>query len=200
MNYGEAKAQFQAILNRRDITPTLITTFMQQGIRRVQRELRFPGFERGVETTIPVDFTGDLEIPNDFLQIIAITQNNTQLQRKPVTEVLRSQGLIDYARIYCRRLGVFTVAPLPPAGSVIRVDYYADMASISADSDTNTLLEVAPEAVIYGALSYAADYFLDDRTGAFEQRYSQILDQVQAMADLDELSNASIGFAYNYDC
>jgi hypothetical protein len=41
---------------------------------------------------------------------------------------------------------------------------------------------------MYGALSAAADFLNDDRTGVFEGRYQQIIKALQEQADADELA------------
>ena len=42
MNYGQLKEHFNDLLNRSDITSTLTTRFIDQGIARIQRQLRTP--------------------------------------------------------------------------------------------------------------------------------------------------------------
>jgi hypothetical protein len=68
--------------------------------------------------------------------------------------------------------------------------------ALSADTDTNWVTEIAPTLLIYAALSYSCDYYLDDRKQLFEASYQQIADQIQQMALQDELQNASISAAY----
>ena len=41
--------------------------------------------------------------------------------------------------------------------------------SLTSDSDTNMLTNIASDLLTYTALSYAADYFLDERGAVFEQ-------------------------------
>jgi len=51
MSYLDVKNQFTALLNRRDLTSTLTTTFLNYGIQRIQRNVRVPAMERVVEMT-----------------------------------------------------------------------------------------------------------------------------------------------------
>ena len=46
MNFGDLKAHFNDLLNRSDITTTLTTRFIDQGIARIQRQLRIPANEK----------------------------------------------------------------------------------------------------------------------------------------------------------
>jgi hypothetical protein len=89
------------------------------------------------------------------------------------------------------------VGPVPPDETSIFIYYYADASELVADSDTNWVTEVAPTLLIYAALSFASDYFLDDRKQMFEASYMQIAEQLQNMALQDELGNASVSSAYD---
>ena len=40
-----------------------------------------------------------------------------------------------------------------------------------ANTDENDLAAVAPDLIIYGALGYAADYYLDERRDIFEAKF-----------------------------
>lgn len=199
MSYGDVKTQFLGLLNRRDITPSLVTTFMQFGIQRIQRELRVPAMEqRGYYTT---DGTPNLTMPNDLLEVIAVYTNDETNRQKLVRTDL--QTILDYAavpgspRFYYRQAEVLHIGPCPPSGTTVWITYYADASNLSADSDTNWLTETSPALLIYAALSYAADYFLDDRKPMFEQSYIQIADQLTFMAQQDEVQNASVSPAYD---
>ena len=46
MNYGDLKTHFNDLLNRTDITSTLTTRFIDQGLARIQRQLRIPTMEK----------------------------------------------------------------------------------------------------------------------------------------------------------
>jgi hypothetical protein len=50
---------------------------------------------------------------------------------------------------------------------------------------------------VYGALSAACDYYNDERVDKFEKRYNQILQNLQNMADGDELTaDAAVSTVY----
>jgi hypothetical protein len=77
--------------------------------------------------------------------------------------------------------------------------YYADYSALENDAAENSLTASAGDAVIYGALSYAADYYLDDRRGPFEERFLSILNELQLQADDDELINAAVAPSQSFD-
>jgi hypothetical protein len=199
MAYVDVKNQFLGLLNRRDITPSLTDTFMGFGIQRIQRELRVPAMEK--LATLLTDGSAQISVPGDLLEVISIHTNDQVNHNKLVRCDL--QTILDYAKIpgvpkfYYREGTSFSLGPYPPSGTAIWINYFADASSLSADTDSNWITEVAPTLLIYAALSYSCDYFLDDRKQLFEASYQQIADQLQQMALQDELENASISPAYD---
>ena len=199
MAYVDVKNQFLGLLNRRDITPSLTNTFMQFGIQRIQRELRIPAMEK--LANFVTDGTYNVAVPGDYLEMISI-YTNTTTSHKRLTRV-DAQSILDYSQqsgipqFYSRIGGNFVVGPVPPSGTSVFIYYYADASALVADSDTNWITDIAPTLLIYAALSYASDYFLDDRKQMFEASYMQIAEQLQNMALQDELENASVSSAYD---
>ena len=199
MSYLDVKNQFLGLLNRRDITPTLVNTFMGFGVQRIQRELRIPAMEKLI--SMSTDGTSALQVPGDLLEIIAMyTDDSANTQKLIKTDL---QTILDFGKVpgspryYYREGAFFTIGPYPPAGTSVYLNYYVNAAALSDDTDTNWITEIAPTLLIYAALSYAADYFLDDRKQLFEASYVQIAEQMQLMALQDELQNASISPAYD---
>lgn len=191
MNYGTAKAQFQALLNRRDITPSLVTNFMNSSLQRVQRVLRIPAMEKAILVTVGTDFDG-LTIPGEYLQLISLTANNTQLSQASLDEVLKAQEMGEgEPRIFHRLLNKIILGPKPSIGTKLRMDFVADFGDITSDDDEPTLLEIAPDLVIYGALVFAANYYLDQRLETFETTFQTLLSEYQAQAYDDALAGGA---------
>ena len=78
--------------------------------------------------------------------------------------------------------------------------YYSEFPALSADSDTNNLSTVAPDLIVYAALTYSADYFLDERAEIFEMKYNQFLQEIQEQSNDQELNGGTqvIQPAYQY--
>jgi hypothetical protein len=180
VNLSQLTAQFLALMNRSDLNanPALAATFISQSIMRLQRELRVPFMEKIVRYTIPDTFdpTLGLVIPSDLLELIDINVDSD------------NTGYIDYPLQRVQLKEAWVLGPQPKVGSVIEIVYYAEFAPLVNGTDTNTISRIAWDAVVYGALSAAADYYNDDRSQVFEARYSQITQNLQAMADGDELT------------
>jgi hypothetical protein len=199
VNLSQLTAQFLALMNRSDLNgnPALATTFISQSIMRLQRELRVPFMEKIVQYVVPVDYdtsTG-LPIPTDFLQLIDLNVDSDNdglmdypLQRVQLKEAMSRAQLLDTPRVFARRGGYWVLGPSPTVGSTIEMVYYATFTPLVAPTDTNILTQSAWDVVVYGALAAAADYYNDDRSQMFDARYNQIAQNLQAMADADELT------------
>jgi hypothetical protein len=194
VNYGDLKTSFVSILNRRDVTVTQISTFMEMGTRMIQRSLRVPSMEKLFNYTS--DGSGVVPVPTDLLEVISISMNDPnysyRLIRSDIQTVLSNQLTSDYPKYYYRSGAGFLIGPKANSGLMIHVIYHGEFDPLISDSSVNWLTTAAPDLLIYAALGYASDYFLDDRKTAFEQRYLYILQELQNQASQDELSNASI--------
>src|SRR5690348_6121230 len=96
MTLGDLKTQFKGLLNNSVVNKNdaLITTFINQSIMRIQRELRVPFMEKQILYTIPDAYT-KLAIPSDLLELIAIMVDTDQdgileyeLRRTDLTKVV----------------------------------------------------------------------------------------------------------------
>lgn len=199
MNYGELKTHFEALLNRSDITSALTTTFVDQGIARVQRQLRTPLNENKTTYNI-TGSTSSVTLPTDFLEIISLYQDKYELQRIPMSlyreyQKTTAQGIPRY---FAREQQNLLLHPTPSTGT-LTLYYYAEFPALSANTDTNNLTTVCPDLAIYAALTYAGDYYLDERAPIFEQKYNQFLSEIQEQSNDQELNGSinAIQPAYN---
>lgn len=202
MNLGELKAQFTGLLNRRDLTANaaLQQTFIDQAVMRIQRELRCPAMEKSIQVTINAGYAG-LIIPNDMIELISIIpeESNIRLDKVDITQALRSSANTGCPTVYARRGGLWVLGQAPAVGTIVDVDYYAELAPLVASTDTNVISIVAWDLIVYGALAAAAEYYIDKRADEFEQKYLSILADLQEQADGDELNGAAeVQPAYRY--
>lgn len=197
MNFGDMKTQFTGLLRRNDITPALKDTFFQQGIALIQRDLRIPPMEKSVSITQDGSYgvTG-VPIPADLIELISISLYDTAgnfvrvITGSDLQTALRAARTSGLPEFYARQGSNYVLGPVMDIGDVVRVDYYAELPALAADSDTNVVTRIAPDLFIYAALSYAADYYLDKRTAVWAARYQSILSALQDQADLDDLTAA----------
>lgn len=192
MTRSEITTQFTGLMNRRDLTANtaLVSTFIDQAIQRVQRELRVPAMEKTVEVTIAADYDG-LVIPSDLIELISLTPASTsrRLVKKDIDTVKQSALVTGCPTIYARDGSSWILGPEPIEDEVISVKYYAETTQLVESTDENIISIIAWDLIVYAALSYAADWFIDKRADKFEGRYAQILADLQDQADEDELGD-----------
>lgn len=204
-------------MNRRDLTarPDLVEGFLQSAILRCQRGddptngqlgLRVPAMEKSVSITWSgVTYpNGELPIPNDLLELVDITftdeAGSHTLSNHDLNAVLKTNAQPGRSQIFSRRGSKWLLGPTPGDGTTIRIDYYGTLPTLAADADQNWLTNIGPDVIIYGALSYACDYYDDKRLQKFEQRYLQAVGALQAQSDMDELTgSAGVSPAYTFD-
>lgn len=201
MNYGEVKSHFEALLNRSDNTSALTTTFIDQGIRRIARQLRSAMNEK-VQVIALAQQTASITLPSDFIEFISLYYKDRELIRLPNSQFRKYadnpvQGKPDH---FTRQQEAIFIHPQPSDGD-LTLYYYGDFDALSADSDTNALTTTAPDLLIYAALTYAADYYLDERASLFEQKFQAFLAEIQQQADDQELNGSTqqIAPAYRYE-
>ncbi len=186
MNYGDLRTHFIALLNRSDITNALANTFLDQAISRIQRTLRTPDMERQQSYSISTQ-TASIVMPSDLLEIMDIYYDKTALVRIPLHEMLehKTSAASGTPEFFTRERSNIILYPEPASGSVI-VDYYGTFAAMTEDSDENVLAAVASDLITYGALTYASDYFIDERSPLFESKYQSFLAEIKEQAQSAE--------------
>lgn len=204
MTRAEMVSQFTGLMNRRDLTAntTLINTFMDQAIQRVQRQLRVPAMEKEVDVTIASDYAG-LIIPSDLLELKEIrpAANQLKLNKINLDRALTLASVKGIPRFYSRQGGLWILGPCPATGDVIRITYYAEMAPLVADTDENIISIIAWDLIVNAACAFACEYYVDKRQQSFENHYQMILSDLQDQADEDELGdNAAVEPALHYPC
>lgn len=204
MAYLDVKNQFLATLNRRDITPTQTDSFMQMGIQRTQRTLRIPAMEKLVQITVDGTWVNGVPVPGDLLELISIDTGVTSTTPNKLRRVdLKTAALLSQVagvpEVFSRQSGTYIIGPIPAGGTTININYYANFSTLSADTDSNWATVIAPDLLVYGALTFSSDYFMDERKDAFESRYAQLIEDLNIMATRDELSDSAIRPAVNTD-
>ena len=200
MNYGDLKSHFNDLLNRSDITTALTTRFIDQGIARIERQLRTAMNEK-LRTYTVSSLTTSVTLPTDFLEIISIYYGKYELQRIPMSKYreLNDSTFTGSPTHFTRQQEQLLLYPTPTSGSIV-LYYYGSFDDMTVDADENILAKVAPDLILYAALTYAADYYLDERASIFEEKFTQFLIEIQEQANDQEMTGGiqSIQPAYSY--
>lgn len=192
MNKGQLRAHLIALMNRSDLSNALADTFIDQSLTRINRTLRIPPMEKQVEYNLNAA-TSFLTLPNDFLEVIDVYQGDKVLDRITMREMipLREQGDTGPAQRFVRENAKILLHPVPSSGKVV-LNYYAEIPQLTSDSDENFMTVIANDLVCYGALCYAADYFIDERAPFFEQKFALYMAELQSQSDDAETAGTVI--------
>lgn len=204
MTKAEIRTAFLSILNNTDCTNALADQFVfDQGIARSQRLLRLRSQETLEATVVGSSFTS-ITIPSDSLRIIGLYHEQFLAKRIGLAEYVSKSygaGTSNTPCYWTQNRGTILITPTPNEGVTMNLLYYAAFEDFASDDDDTPLSIKAPDLFIYGGLVFAADHYIDERLPRFEQRYNQIISELQAEADDDELSGgAVISNAYEYPC
>ena len=200
MNKAAIREQIKALLNRNDATDAQVDTFIDQAVARIQRTLRVPSMEKVEIYTITEDLPNSLSLPNDFLQLKHLYRPDGVIEFRDLGRFLMTQDAPgNKPLIYTRVQGSYQLKPTPPAGYQITMIYYGQIPDLVNDTDTNFVTEIAPDLLVYGALTFAADFFVDDRKDSFEQIAVRIFNEVQDQANTLEFAQdgMTVNTAYN---
>jgi hypothetical protein len=187
--YAAMRQTFIDLLNRtdsQDPDAALVKGFFDSSIQRTQREVRAPCME--VVATIDTDTAvSALAVPVDWLQSKALVWDDGS-DGGEVDEVelgtyyRRKNEVLAVPTMYVRQGPVFLINSAIPAGCEAYLIYYGENAPLVNDTDETILAKVAPDLIIYGALTYAADYYTDDRKDTWEAKWQFFREQIQSQA------------------
>lgn len=199
MNKGQIREQVKALLNRNDVTDSQIDSFVELALSRIQRLLRIPTMERSFEADFSASFPDSFFLPVDFLEFIDVYHSSGgKLQYKPFGQFLSIPEGAGTPKVYTRHGGRVMVKPTPPQGDKVSLLYYGEFPEFTDDLSSNWISDIAPELLIYGALSFAADHFIDDRKPVFEEVYARTIAELELQASMLEMSGAAMTIQPTY--
>lgn len=192
MNKGAIRNQLLALLNRNDCSNAIADSFLEQSLARIQRTLRVPSMEKVQSYTINDVAPDSLTLPLDFLNIKYLYSGDVLLEYLDLGRFLSRPTYVGEASAYTRIQGSLKLKPTPPEDTEILMVYYGEIPDLVTDTDTNFVTEIAPDLYTYGALCFAADYFLDERKPMFEETFNRIYKELVEQAQLTEMDQSSM--------
>lgn len=198
MNKAGIRTQLLALLNRNDCTNAIADTFIEQGVARIQRTLRVPAMEKQSLVTVNTVTPGSIVLPDDFLNIKYFYTDWGMMEYKDFATFMQIPQSVGYPQYYTRVQGELKMKPTPPEGTVITMIYYGEIPDLVSDTDTNFLSIIAPDLLIYAALTFAADFFVDERKQIFEDRFGAIYGEVEEQARLVDMDQTTMSIAPAY--
>ena len=163
--YSELKTAIADFLDRDDLT-SVIPTFISLAESQMQKGIRHHRMMRRSEGQIDSRYS---PVPPTWLETIrmhVVSDRSYRLELTSMDDMLQLRE--DYSDTagrpthYAHVGENIEVYPNPDAEYNIELLYYEKLTALSDSNASNWLLEVAPEAYLYGALLQAAPYLKDD--------------------------------------
>jgi hypothetical protein len=192
MNKAQIRVQLLALLNRNDCSDAQADIFIEQAMSRIQRTLRIPPMERQETITANDVNPGLITLPDDFLNIKYLFTTTGMLQYRDLATFIMIAPTVGIPAYYTRIQGGLNLKPFPPEGYTVNMIYYGEIPDLVTDTDENFLTIIAADLLIYAALTFASDFFVDERKPAFEAKYSTIYLEVEEQARLSEMDQATL--------
>lgn len=198
MDKAGIRDQFKKTLGRNDITDDLANTFIDQAVARIQRTLRVPAMEKIADYEVNAD-QPSVFLPNDFLSMKLFYSGERNLDFLPLSSFLTKPKTFGSPVYYTRVGAELRLWPQPVDGTELSLVYFGEIPDLVNDQDTNFLCVIAPDLLVYGALTFAADYYVDDRKPAFEDAFARIYAEVEEQARLVEMEQSGMAISMPTD-
>lgn len=185
-NYATLKSTIADYLNRADLT-SQIETFIQFAEADLNTRLRCREQIVRAEATSDAEF---VQLPADWLEAINLHIVGGKQPLRYVTldeaDIIKKEQIYTAPNNYSLMNGAIEIVPAPADDIDIEMIYYSKITALSDGNTTNWLLTKAPDVYLYGALTHAAPFLMDDqRMPMFAQVY---LARVQALQDESQKS------------
>lgn len=185
-NYATLQSTIADYLNRADLT-SQIQTFIQFAEADLNTRLRDRQMIVRAEATSDEEY---VQLPSDWLEALNLQLVGGMSPLRYITldesDIVNSTRALTSPTFYSLMNGAIELVP-PPASNVdIEMVYYGKIPSLSDAAPSNWLLVKAPDVYLYGALTHAAPFLMDDaRIQTFGQIY---LARVQSLQDESQKS------------
>jgi hypothetical protein len=150
--------------------------------------------------TIETETNGALSLPNDFLQLKHLYMDTGTIPYVDLGTFLKAVDAPgNKPNMYTRVQGSLLLKPSPPEDFQVTMVYYGEIPDLVNDADTNFVTEIAPDLLVYGALTFAADFFIDERKPAFEEVAVRIFNEIQNQAIDMEFAQEGMSIQSSYN-
>jgi len=163
--YATLQTQVAAFLNREDLTAN-IPTFIQMAEASMNRRLRHWRMSKQFTATIDARYSA---IPVDWLETVRFNIAGDEgsapldvLGHSAMAEMRQSYNVAGKPRFYAMVGGDFEFYPTPDTEYTGNLLYQAKIPTLSDSNTTNWLLDYAPDAYLYMALTHSAPFLQED--------------------------------------
>lgn len=162
-NYASLQSAIADYLNRQDLTAQ-IPMFIQFCEAELNTQLRCREQIVRAEATSSAEF---VQLPAGWLEGINLQIVDGVSPLRYVTldeaDIIKRERRFDAVHAYSLMNGAIELVPAPSDDVDIEMVYYEKIPALSSQNTTNWLLTKAPDVYLYGALTHASPFLLDDQ-------------------------------------
>lgn len=200
MTYSELISAVKEWSQRKNISDSTISIFLEAALSRANWALRIPPLE--AQKLSLINAGGYIEVPPDFVEMksISVTIDDVVyiLDRKSISEVDSLAGFNATSdgipSLFARIGNYFRIAPWSGVeGEYATLYYYAALPPLSLNNTSNWFSEFAPTVLIYGALSELSDYSRDtEGSQLWKARFTEEVNILQAVEDKAQWTGSTL--------
>lgn len=201
---AEVRTTFKDLLNNTLCTDALADHFIELAARRVSRLIKTKDLEKTYSLTVVDPYAGYISKPADYRSLIEIRvdvgTSEYRLIRKSSDEALAYKSWAgSQPCVYFREENKFYIYPVPRVGDVVKFRYHMELAIPATEGGSDVITTELRDLIIYTALVFAADHFVDDRKGVWEKTATDLATEIDGEARNDELSGQDIRVSNPYE-
>ena len=178
--FAELQASIASWLDRDDLT-AVVKDFITIAEAQFQRDVRHRSMVASADLTIAARF---VDLPADHIKTIRLDCDGNRLTAISTDDMIdrRDKGTAGGQPRNYAPMGVqVEVFPTPADSYTGTLQYYRKIPALSDAAPTNWLLEVAPDAYLYGSLIHAAPFLVEDmRLQTWSGLYSAAVSNLNA--------------------
>lgn len=201
---SEIRTRVANILDRDDLIDAQLDQWINDAQRTICKRHDFAFMESQDTSASTVDGTESYALPTDFKAEIALELQTSEGYRLPQLRGFKNelQKRAEYSdttttgepRYYAIQNGYVWFYDTPADVYTIDIEYYAYLADLVDDTDTNGLVEANPIVLSYLASSYGFDYSYEpDKAKYWESRAIEGLGLMILDDKAHQFSNIEIG-------
>lgn len=177
-NYSDLVAEVQAFMDDAVTITPRIPTFIRMTEARVNRLLQDPEQEARATLSATGQYT---PLPADFGELVGVTVGTGRLRQVSAAEMAAIDSSITGTPIvFAIADGSIALAPVNATAN-IQLLYRKRVPPLTSGSPTNWLMDTAPDVYLYGCLSAAAQFTVDDeRAPLWNQLFENAIEELRA--------------------
>lgn len=186
-SFANLKLSIADWLNRDDLT-AVIPDFIKLAETQLNREIRHYKMHNKATANIETQYSAT---PTDWLQSVRFHLNDTSktlLKQTSAEEIAKLRDDADDSKgrpqYYAHVGDLIEVFPTPDQNYEGELLYYQKLETLSNTNTSNWLLQMSPDAYLYGSLLQASPYLqADERMAVWGATYQGIINSINGESD-----------------